>query len=291
MMTDPKALVDLGKLSKPATTLIEKVSEAVGGVFKPYQIVRVAKAEAQAEAIRAEAQIQVTDLQRRAVHRWFEEEAKKQENIEEITRKALPHLDAESKPEAIENDWIANFFDRSRLISDDEMQQLWARVLAGEANKHGSYSKRTINMLASLDKRDAERFTALCTFCWMFGGVTALVFKVDDPIYERHGVTFGSLMHFEDIGLVQFEHLAGFIREKLPKVITPHYYGTPLQLTMPAESDNTIDIGHVLLTQVGQELAPISGSKPDPEFFKYVQEHWTYLQPDLTPPAPSAHPA
>ena len=29
-----------------------------------------------------------------------------------------------------------------------------------------------------------------------------------------------------------------------------------------------------MLTKVGQELAPICGSKPIPEFFDYVIEHW-----------------
>ena len=38
------SLVNLGKLSKPANTLIKKVSDAVGGIFAPYQITRVAKA-------------------------------------------------------------------------------------------------------------------------------------------------------------------------------------------------------------------------------------------------------
>ena len=38
-------LVNLGDLSKPAVVLVEKISDAVGGIFKPYQIVRVAKAE------------------------------------------------------------------------------------------------------------------------------------------------------------------------------------------------------------------------------------------------------
>ncbi len=50
------SLINFGGLSKPATVLIEKISAAVGGIFKPYQIVRVAKAEAAAERIRAEAQ-------------------------------------------------------------------------------------------------------------------------------------------------------------------------------------------------------------------------------------------
>jgi hypothetical protein len=36
-----------------------------------------------------------------------------------------------------------------------EMQNLWAQVLAGEANSPGTYSKRTVNFLSSLDKKDA----------------------------------------------------------------------------------------------------------------------------------------
>jgi hypothetical protein len=75
MTDDP--LAKLGDLTKPATALIEKISDAVGGIFKPYQIVRVAKAEAEASRVQAESQIQVTDLHRRAMYRFLEEEAKK----------------------------------------------------------------------------------------------------------------------------------------------------------------------------------------------------------------------
>jgi hypothetical protein len=71
------SLINLGELSKPATVLVEKISEAVGGIFKPYQIVRVAKAEAQADRVRAESHIEVSDIQRRAFHRFLEEEGKK----------------------------------------------------------------------------------------------------------------------------------------------------------------------------------------------------------------------
>ena len=165
------SLVNLGELSKPATVLIEKISDAVGGVFKPAQIVRVAKAEAQADRIRAETQMEISGLQRRAFHRFLEEEAKKQKNIEDITQKALPQLEENSKPNEVEDDWITNFFDRCRLISDDEMQGLWSRVLAGEANLPGTYSKRTVNFLSDLDKGDADLFTSLCGFAWVIVNV------------------------------------------------------------------------------------------------------------------------
>src|SRR3972149_11234925 len=101
-------LAKLGYLSKPATVLIEKISDAVGGIFKPYQIVRVAKAEAEANRIQAESQIQITDLHRRAMHRFLEEEAKKQSNIEAITQSAIPLLEDKSSPQNVADDWITN---------------------------------------------------------------------------------------------------------------------------------------------------------------------------------------
>jgi hypothetical protein len=55
------SLFNLGDLTKPATVLIEKISDAVGGIFKPHQIVRVAKDEAAADQIRAESQIQISN--------------------------------------------------------------------------------------------------------------------------------------------------------------------------------------------------------------------------------------
>src|SRR6266851_9550362 len=189
------SIINLGELSKPATVLIEKVSDLVGGVFKPYQMVRVAKAEAEAARITAESQIEITDLQRRAFHRFLLEEGKKQKNMEDITQKALPELNADSKPEGLDDDWVTNFFDKCRLVSDDEMQGLWSRVLAGEANAPGTYSKRTVNFLSDLDKSDAELFTHLCGFGWMIGNVVPLIYDEQHEIYNTRDINFNSVIH------------------------------------------------------------------------------------------------
>ena len=53
----------------------------------------------------------------------------------------------------------------------DEMQSLWARVLATEANAPGALSKRAVNVLSDFDKSDAELFTRLCGFSWVIGNV------------------------------------------------------------------------------------------------------------------------
>lgn len=180
--------LDLGEMSKPADTLIKKVSNAVGGVFAPWQIKRVAKAETEAALIKAQSEIKVTALHRRATHRFIEEEAQHQKNMEDITAKALPQLNENAKPDSVDNDWIVNFFDKCRIVSDNEMQGLWSRVLAGEANVPGTYSKRTVNFVSDLDKTEAELFAKLCGFGWQIGNVVPLVFDFQAEIYNRYGI-------------------------------------------------------------------------------------------------------
>ena len=44
----------------------------------------------------------------------IQEEAQRQKNMEDIPTKALPSLNETANPESIEDDWIVNFFDKSR---------------------------------------------------------------------------------------------------------------------------------------------------------------------------------
>jgi len=275
-MSDDKStsLINLGGLSKPADTLIKKVSSAIGGLFEPWQIKRVAKAEAEASLIKTKSEIEITDLHRRAIHRFVEEEAQRQENMEEITKKALPHLDNNSDPSRMQDDWVTNFFDKSRIVSDNEMQEIWAKVLAGEANSPGTYSKRTVNFLGDLDKRDAELFQSLCSYGWIVGIFTPLIFDVRNAIYNDRNINFGTLTHLDSIGLVQFNHLSGYIRKGLPKSFTITYCGHPLTLTMANEKDNDLSIGNILLTQVGSELARVCEAPGIDGFYDYVKQIW-----------------
>lgn len=274
------SLVNLGDIAKPADTLIKKISKAVGGVFAPFQIKRIATAEAEAAIIRAQTEIQITDLHRRAMHRFIEEEACRQQNIEDITSKALPQLEAGSDPSKMDDDWVTNFFEKSRIVSDTEMQDLWARVLAGEANAPGTYSKRTVNFLGDLDKKDAELFQVLCSFGWIIGKFSPLVFDSEAPIYNSHGLDFGTLTHLDSIGLIQFNGFAGYKRIRLPKTFAVLYCGKALFLTMEKDSDNQLPTGKVLLTKVGEELSTVCQVPGVDGFVEYVKEQWKHFLPE-----------
>lgn len=274
-MSEGGPLISLADLSKPATLLVEKISDAIGAAFLPRQIKRLAKAEAEAAEIRALADIKVTRIQQRGLARLIQEEGKKQANIERITALALPDLKADAKPENIENDWLSHFFEKCRIVSGTEMQSLWARLLAGEANKPGAFSRRTVELISTIDKEDARLFTNLCRFVWSIAEErVAVIYNHMLDIYVQNGINFGVLTHLDDIGLITFNHANPFVLSELPKQLTAHYYGTPVSLEFPRDSNNRLMLGEVLLTKIGYELYPISGATSVKEFPSLIFSNW-----------------
>ncbi len=298
----------LGDISKPLDTLIRKAFRVLGWIVEPIQIarlteaeasrtVRLAEAEAQADRIYAENRIAITERQREAVYRWVGEEEKKQANIESILLKTGSLLEEESLSQNVEDDWIANFFEKCKIVSNEEMQQLWARILAGEANKPGAFSKRTVNLLADLDKVDADLFSRLCNFCWKIEGFelpqlkgtnpgerkehwVPVVYDFTSKIYENAGLDYKTLSHLASLGLGRFDdsyEAFWWNDEKLPSVVS--YFGR--SITLKFEKPNYpvggrrnygFPIGNFIFTRAGFELAPICGGTPVDGFFEFVHD-------------------
>ena len=85
-------------------------------------------------------------------------------NLANTLSKALPMLDEGADPSLVSDDWIANWRDKARVVSDEDMILLWAQLLVSEANSPGSKSRKAVNVLADLEPEDAKLFRALCNF-------------------------------------------------------------------------------------------------------------------------------
>ena len=266
-MGEGNSLINLGDLSKPVTILVEKISDAIGIVYEPHQIKRIAKAEVEAAKIKALGQMELNELEQRALVRFVNEEAKKQINMEEIIKEAIPGINHDAKPKDVENDWISNFFEKSRLISDKEMQLLWANILSGEANKPGTFSKHTVNLMSSLDKNDAMLFKNLCSFAWALG---PFIFELDAEIYNKNLINFGSLQHLDSIGLVKFNYISGYKLTLNSEKVLMKYHEKSLFIKFNKTENNKLIVGKVAFTQTGEELSSIVNADPNLEFFEYT---------------------
>lgn len=285
-MTDGNSLINLGDISKPATVLIEKVSSAVGVLYEPRRIRKRAEAEAEAEKIKTLASIELNEIQQRAINRLIQQESRKQENIEAITAHAAASLSADAKVDELEEDWIAHFFKQCDTVSDKEMQSLWSRLLSGEATKPGTFSKRTVDFIASMDKKDAQLFTEFCQYCCFMGDVVPVILDVKDEIFNKNGINFSSLKHLDSIGLISFESVSGYKHMGFGKHAQVFYFGTPILIEFDKDKDNEIQFGKALLTQAGQELAPICGAQRNDEFYEYIISEWHKQGLVLSTPLP-----
>ena len=94
-------------------------------------------------AIRGELTIAETVNQRIQ----FQEE-KRQGNIGAVVRQAAAQLGGKDVPDhEPDHDWTARFFNEIQDVSSGDMQTLWAKVLAGEVERPGSTSIKTLTHL------------------------------------------------------------------------------------------------------------------------------------------------
>src|SRR5262249_20263846 len=134
--------------------------------------------------------------------------------------------------------------------------------------------KRTIDLLGSLDKEDAELFKTLCGFAWNFGQIEPLIFDSTAAIYVESGLNFPALSHLDDAGLISFSPVSGYRRGPCDQRIVVHYYGTPFVLTLQGEADYYLQTGLAIFTDAGRQLAHISSSRPVDGFVDYSLEQW-----------------
>ena len=271
-MSDDEAQLPAKEIAKVANNLINKISKAVGVLYSPTHTKRMAKADAKAKIIAAEAEEAAQDIAVRAEARRRYEQVRHQENIESVIRTAIPDMRADAKPEGMDDDWISDFFDHAKKVSDQEMQSLWAKILAGEANAPGSFRKRVLQTVSLLEKDECEMFSAVCRFCWNLGGLTPLILEVGDKPYKDAGLDFDKLTHLDTVGLIDFNSLSGYTRGDFPPKFNIAYGDQIFSVEMP-EGTRRLPTGSVILTATGIQLLPLSNAKVIPGYENYVIEY------------------
>ena len=71
--------------------------------------------------------------------------------------KKLPGVEGEN----LDPDWATAFYDSAKDSSDEEIQVLWGKILAGEITHHGKFYKRTLSILKNMESEEAKHFVEL----------------------------------------------------------------------------------------------------------------------------------
>lgn len=130
-----------------------------------------------------------------------------------------------------------------------------------------SHDKTVLNL------NNHQLFETLCQFVWIQGEPLPLIFDITHEVYTKQGITFFTLKHLETAGLIIFEP-QGFIKKGFGKHTRLFYCNRPTKIGFPTNENNYLDLGHVLLTKRGKELASTYTISKNQQFYEYIIQHW-----------------
>lgn len=209
-----------------------------------------------------------------------------QTNVKSIIFKAIQlanEINANPSEETVDSGWILSFIDCAKNISNEEIQNLWSKILAGEINLPGSFSLRTLELLKQISKKEADLFAEFCSYLLVIEGSTTYPCYFTDtygcPANRFVTRTFSQKerIFLSEIGLVNFEEDI-FFSFKYGHAHSLLYNSKSLLITYKGEEKRgspeeikTIMCGYQL-TRSGNELFNLCSPTFHQNFFENTKE-------------------
>lgn len=231
---------------------------------------------------------EVPSLAERATARVQMLEQKRQENVENIVGNAYEEIKNDPSDAVeegkVEADWTTRFFRLAEDVSDEDMQRIWAKLLAGEAKRPGSISPRTLDVLKNLTKSEALIFQKACQ--WMTGvevGTCALI-NVDDQLASTGSLSFMDIVVLQSAGLLASTIAAAIIVRSVDSSAFRGAVraGGEALIFRSNEPIKEVHIPAYIPTPAASELARIAGQRADPRLWTAIKQHITKIHPNLT---------
>jgi hypothetical protein len=273
---------------KPIEKLIEVVSSGLGTLYRPRAIRKEADAkayeirvieQAKAEAIVCERQIEADYLER-INNRLIAKEIQRQNNLDDVVEIAASQLEGTDyvTDEPINKDWATRFFDIVQDVSDEDMQNLWGRILAGEVKQPKSFSLRTLELLRNLSKEEAELFVKIAPFV-LYDSSDYFIYEGKNDLKE-YGVSYKDRAKLIEIGLIRQEFLVqnNFGSENREKNSIHCIINKDAVVKIILKPDNpTVSIPISCLTRPGGELYKIVEASININM-EYLKDLATYIR-------------
>ena len=272
-------------LVSPANKLIDSVTAAIGKAYQPRHVRKMAEAKAHeielvSKAMRENADVPIvyakgeisvstTDFDefvKRAQSRLAFQELQKQQNIESVADKAYEILTevSECSSEPVSQDWITRFFNSVEDISNEFMQSIWAKILAGEVIRPKTYSLRTLEILKNISQDEAELFERVAPLaCTLHGDV---FFTSNMEILNKFGVYYDDILILDECGLINSDGMISLNPEISSTDSIIIHNNTYLLKVRGAKEKIKISFGVFAFTKVGKELYSILHINSDDKY-------------------------
>jgi len=280
-MSDMKAIEinihDLLGLSEPLKKLIETTSIGVGKLYEPLHIKRLVKAKAIemqtiSDAVTDNIGLPIkyengsinvnsedtNDLIKRTQNRLLFQEIQKQQNIDSVVAGTYDILERETvvSEEPVDKDWIIRFFNSVEDISNQDLQQIWSKILAGEIKQPKSFSVRTLELLHNISYEEAMLFEKICKSSIYIND--SLIVFANDEFMLNQGINYGNILKLNECGLINaIPYMSMELTQTKEETIL--YKNSDFVIfAIPNSNIKKLSISNYSFTSIGKELAKLN---------------------------------
>lgn len=198
------------------------------------------------------------------------------ENLIDTAVKSSKYIDPNKTNDIkMDNDFFWNTIEHAKTVSSDEVQELVAKIIAGEYNKPGTYSMSTLQTLKMLGKNELELFERMCSLCVNDNEIPKTVFSLPEtlrPIMDSLGIDFSSLQSLQTLGLFLPNDMSHNIDNPEKKNYTLKYFNRNIRFESTHETNFEIKIlGYFGLSITGKQI--IKHLNP-----KFINDYFMWLK-------------
>ena len=174
----------------------------------------------------------------------------------------------------MDNDFFWNTINHAKSVSNDEMQELVAKIIAGEYNEPGTYSMSTLQTLKMLGKNELELFERICSLCIHNHQIPAAVFEgVNDirPILKSIGVGYGNLLELQNLGLILSNTISLSLENPTKKNFSMIYINRPILFEPTHETKWDMKLSEYYeLSPTGKQIIKHLNPNFSEEYYKWL---------------------
>lgn len=172
-------------------------------------------------------------------------------------------------PKQVAPKFLLNFFEGASNEDDENLQELWAKILAGEMEHPKSFSLRTLDTLKNMSTDEALLFQELSQY-FLFGNNLWFIFN-DDVLLSRYGINYPKLMKLEDTGLIGLQPFLSInidLRAHEANRLIADNRSLVIFSKNNGDDNYKINFHIYALTESGKELLQVVEKNPDSRFIE-----------------------
>lgn len=200
-------------------------------------------------------------------------------NLIDTATKSAKYIDHDKTNDIkMDNDFFWNTIEHAKTISNAEIQELVAKIIAGEYNQPGTYSMCTLQTLKMLGKQELELFEKMASLCVNMEQIPHDVFSIPDsirPIMNTLGIDFGSLQTLQNLGLFLPNEMMYSLNNPEKKYFPLNYLGRIILFKPTHENDFTINLpGYFALSNTGKQILQHLNPKYSEEYYAWLKTNY-----------------